>query len=97
MSDWSNKRVFELIADESKLLYFFDKQYERANRPAMYITSGPIGFRRMAGSKDKWTLWIGDGVKWFSFLTFEAAKIRADEISKGVKKGIIVRKVEVKN
>jgi hypothetical protein len=97
MSDWGNQRLFDLIAEESKLLYFFDRVDKKATRPAIYITSGPIGFRREAGSDDKWTLWVGDGVKWFSFPTFEEAVTKADEISKGVKEGIIIRKMEMKN
>ena len=96
MDTWINQRVFDLIADESRLLYFFDKLGKKAPRPAIYITSGPLGFRRNAGTYDKWTLWIGDGVKWFSFPTFEKAEAQADEISKGVRKGIIVRKVNQK-
>lgn len=96
MDNWCKQRVFDLIAGESRLLYFFDKQGKLATRPAMYITSGPLGFRRNAGTYDKWTLWIGDGVKWFSFPTFEKAEACADEISKGVRKGIMVRKVNQK-
>lgn len=95
MSDWGTQRVFDLIAEESKLLYYFDKPGEKAVRPAIYITSGPIGFRYDAGSDHSWTLWVGDGVKWFSFPTLEEAEAKADEISKGVKTGITVRKIKV--
>jgi hypothetical protein len=91
--NWGNQRLFDLVAEEAKLLYFFDKIGGEAVRPAIIITSGPVGFRRVAGSKDQWTLWVGDGVKWFSFPTYAEAEAKADEISKGVRKGVVVRKV----
>jgi len=70
--------LFDLIESEADILYFFDRKDFKATKPAIIITSSPVGhFPKRKG--DHYTLWFGAGIERFTFKTKKEAIAKAEE------------------
>lgn len=73
--------LFDVIENEAKVNVFFDRPNFHAEKAAIIIASGPIGMAPRTRKKgDKFTVWFGHGLEYWTFKTFKEATVKVHEL-----------------
>jgi len=88
--------LWDILEDEALVRLYFDREEFIAELPAITIFNQyELGFRAQRKG-DKFTLWLGRGIAYWSFKTLQETILKVNELVKSSNAHISVR-VETKN